>query len=211
MNTVTPTAPDVGVVLLAAGRSARMGRPKLLLPWGNRSVLGHHLHTWQSLGVGQIAIVCAAGDAAIAAELDRLSFPPEARIFNPAPERGMLGSLRCAAAWPNWAPELTRLAVVLGDQPHPRRDTLQALLAFSARHPTTVCQPRLDGALWHPVILPKAIFQQLSETRATSLREFLEALPDAVAACDLEDPGLKLDLDTPADYAQALRKNFPPT
>jgi len=33
----------VGVVILAAGRSARMGRPKLLLPWGGTSVLGHLL------------------------------------------------------------------------------------------------------------------------------------------------------------------------
>ena len=41
---------SVGVVILAAGRSARMGRPKLLLPWGETSVLGHLIKQWQALG-----------------------------------------------------------------------------------------------------------------------------------------------------------------
>ena len=56
---------SVGVVILAAGRSARMGRPKLLLPWGETSVLGHLIKQWQALGARQIAVVCAPGDQAI--------------------------------------------------------------------------------------------------------------------------------------------------
>ncbi|HRY59690.1 MAG: NTP transferase domain-containing protein [Verrucomicrobia bacterium] len=50
--TLSPAAgtPALGVVLLAAGRSARMGKPKLLLPWGDTSVLGHLIRQWQSLG-----------------------------------------------------------------------------------------------------------------------------------------------------------------
>ena len=50
---------SVGVVILAAGRSARMGRPKLLLPWGGTSVLGHLIRQWEALGAKQIAVVCA--------------------------------------------------------------------------------------------------------------------------------------------------------
>ena len=50
-----------GAVILAAGSSSRMGRPKLLLPWGATSVLGHQIQTWRSLSVGQIATVVATG------------------------------------------------------------------------------------------------------------------------------------------------------
>ncbi|HOW79579.1 MAG TPA: NTP transferase domain-containing protein, partial [Verrucomicrobiota bacterium] len=84
--TLAPAAgtPALGVVLLAAGRSARMGKPKLLLPWGGTSVLGHLIRQWQSLGAAQLSVVCAAGDSALAAELDRLGFPAENRILNPA-------------------------------------------------------------------------------------------------------------------------------
>ncbi len=90
----------VGVIILAAGRSARMGRPKLLLPWGGTSVLGHLIRQWRALDAKQIAVVCARDDGAMQAELDRLGFAEENRICNPAPERGMFSSIQCAAQWP---------------------------------------------------------------------------------------------------------------
>ena len=210
MQITANPALNLGVAILAAGRSARMGRPTLLLPWGGTSVLGHQIRTWQGLGVAQVAVVCASGDTAIQAELDRLQFPPDARILNPEPEQGMFSSIRCAARWPGWGAGLTRMAIVLGDQPHPRIESLQALLVLSARRATAICQPRVGGLPQHPVILPRATFLQLAETHATSLREYLETRPGELAACDLEDAGLKLDLDTPADYQRALAQGFPP-
>ena len=210
MRTTASATHNLGVAILAAGRSARMGRPKLLLPWGGTSVLGHQIRTWRGLGAGQVTVVCAAADPPIGAELDRLQCPLEARIRNPEPDQGMFSSIRCAARWPGWAAELTQMALVLGDQPHPRTESLQALLAFSARHATAVCQPRVGGLIQHPVILPRTTFLQLAETRAASLQEFLETLPGELASCDLEDAGLELDLDTPADYQQALAQGFPP-
>ena len=181
-----------------------MGRPKLLLPWGVTSVLGHQLDAWQQLSAGQVAVVCA-GDAAMYAELDRLGFPLEQRILNPQPERGMFSSIRCAAQWQGWAAGLTHWVISLGDQPHLRQTTLTALLIFSADFPESVCQPLAGRHRRHPVILPKAIFQQLAESPATTLRDFLATCPGAAAGCVVEDPGLDLDMDTPADYERAWR------
>ena len=108
----------LGVVLLAAGRSTRMGKPKLLLPWGRTSVLGHLIKQWKALGAKQIAVVCAPDDGAMRVELDRLGFPVQDRIINPAPDRGMFSSIQCAAQWSGWQAALTHWAIVLGDQPH---------------------------------------------------------------------------------------------
>src|ERR1017187_4844161 len=85
---------SLGVIILAAGRSARMGKPKLLLPWGKTSVLGHLIEQWRALGADQIAVVCAPGDVAVRAELDRLGVLEGNRIGNPAPERGMFSSVQ---------------------------------------------------------------------------------------------------------------------
>jgi molybdenum cofactor cytidylyltransferase len=211
MTTLNSPAQAVGVVILAAGRSARMGRPKLLLPWGDTSVLGHQIRVWQQLGAGQVAVVCAAAEVAIRTELDRLNFPEDARIFNPEPERGMFNSIQCAAQWSGWRANIARMAVVLGDQPHVRFETLQALLEFSARHANQVCQPRAFGRSRHPVILPKEVFARLHGSAAASLKEFLQAGSLETAACDSTDPGLEFDLDTPADYARALELCFPAT
>src|SRR6185436_15405274 len=100
----------LGVVILAAGRSARMGRPKMLLPWGVTSVLGHLIEQWRRLGAEQIGIVCAA-NSGLENELERLGISTEARIINPEPERGMFSSLQCAANWPGWKGGLTHWAI----------------------------------------------------------------------------------------------------
>ncbi len=200
---------SLAVIILAAGASSRMGRPKLLLPWGATSVLGHLIAQWQALGAGQVAVVCAAGDPAVGGELDRLAFPPQQRIINPAPARGMFGSIQCAARWPGWEGGLTHWALVLGDQPHLKLETLRALLAFGAAHPEHICQPGRGGRPRHPVLLPNRVFRQLSDAAETNLKQFLQARAPAVALCDLDDPGLDLDLDTPADYEKARRLCFP--
>src|SRR5262245_31955866 len=112
------TTISLGVVILGAGRSERMGRPKLLLPWGKTSVLGHLIGQWEGLGAKQIAVVCAEGDSAMHAELNRLEVPHVGRSLNPAPGRGMFSSIRCAAEWSGWRDGLTHWVIVLGDQPH---------------------------------------------------------------------------------------------
>lgn len=197
-------AQRVGVVILAAGSSSRMGRPKLLLPWGETTVLGHQIRIWQALGAGQIAVVCAAADDGMRAELDHLGFPAGNRILNPQPELGMFSSICCASQWPGWVTGLTNWAIMLGDQPHLRPETLQALLAFSAKQPTSVCQPRYTGRLRHPVILSKEAFLRLRDAGCSTLREFLLSLPEEPASCDIDDPGLHFDIDTPADYKRVL-------
>src|SRR6266850_1454192 len=132
---------NLAALLLAAGRSTRMGRPKLLLPWGKTSVLGHLIDQWQVLQAEQIAVVCAADDLLIQAELDRLGFSANYRIVNPAPDRGMLSSIQCAAQWPGWRADLTHWAIVLGDQPHISHETLQTIVSFSAANPERLCLP----------------------------------------------------------------------
>ena len=182
-----------------------MGKPKLLLPWAGTSILGHLLSEWQELGAIQIAVVRAANDDALEAELDHLGFPPANRICNLAPEQGMFSSIQCAAAWPGWLPAVTHWAIVLGDQPHVRRQTLRQVLEFSAAHPDQVCQPARRGHGRHPVLLPKQVFQQLAGTKAATLKEFIAALAGRVALCELDDPGLDLDIDRPEDYERALK------
>src|ERR1043165_3783096 len=95
----------LGVVILGAGASSRMGQPKLVLPWRATTILGHIIEQWKSLGAAQIAVICAVPPHAVHEELDRLGLPPTARILNPAPERGMFSSIQCGAGWPHWQAE----------------------------------------------------------------------------------------------------------
>ncbi|PYJ61190.1 MAG: hypothetical protein DME24_07125 [Verrucomicrobia bacterium] len=194
-----------GVIILAAGASSRMGKPKLLLPWGKTSVLGHLVTQWQAAGARQIAVVHAVGDQTTSGELDRLGFPACNRITNLKPERGMFSSIQCAASWGDWNPALTHWVIVLGDQPHLRLETLRTLLGLAAAHPEKICQPGWRGRPRHPVVLPKAIFEQLKDSREETLKQFLQNNASAVALREMDDPGLDFDMDTPADYEKALQ------
>ncbi len=195
--------PSLGVIILGAGVSSRMERPKLLLPWGDTSVIGHMIGQWRALDATQIVIVCRPGDEALRVELDHLGFPRPDRIENPQPERGMFSSIRCAPNWTGWKRELTAWAIALGDQPHLRRETLRTVLNFQAVHPTSVCQPEFGGHARHPVLLPRQAFNELRLSQAETLKDFLKQTSCRLVRCPVEDPGLSLDLDTPEDYRRA--------
>jgi molybdenum cofactor cytidylyltransferase len=194
---------SIGVVLLAAGASSRMGQPKMLLPWGGTSVVGHLIALWQSLGAAQIAVVCGVHSAPLQKELNCLGFSEQNRIINLTPEAGMFSSIRCAARWPRWNTELSHWAIVLGDQPHLRKDTLHSLLAFATNHPDRICQPSFRGRRRHPVILPKEFFRALATCTATHLKEYLQQASQPVVTCEVDDMGLDIDIDTPEDYERA--------
>jgi molybdenum cofactor cytidylyltransferase len=194
----------LGVILLAAGASSRMGRPKLLLPWGATTLLGHLLQQWRGQDAAQIAVVHAESNQPLRRELDRLEFPTPQRILNPQPERGMFSSIQCAANWPGWQADLTHWAIVLGDQPLVRDATLRELIAFARSHPDAVCQPARNGRGRHPVILPADVFAELKTSAVGNLKQFLLARGAKTERCESDDPGLDLDLDEPADYERAL-------
>ena len=181
-----------------------MGRPKLLLPWHGTTVIGHLLSQWQALGAMQIAVVLRAMDVPLTAELDRLNFAKSGRIENPQPERGMFSSIVCAANWDGWRQEISSWAVVLGDQPHLRAETLRQLLAFSALNLTAICQPTFDGHTRHPVIFPRPAFEELRHSGAATLKHFLKLTAWPHVHCPVADFGLTLDMDTPADYRSLL-------
>jgi CTP:molybdopterin cytidylyltransferase MocA len=184
-----------------------MGQPKLLLPWRGTTVIGHLLAQWRELGVAQIGIVCRPNDNELVEELKR-NAPDTLQLFkvsthlipNPQPERGMFSSILCAANWSGWGEEVTRWAIVLGDQPHLRSDSLRQLLDFSAQNPVAICQPEFGGRTGHPVILPRTAFEQLKISGATNLKEFLKLSASSRVLCSVADPGLSLDMDTPEDY-----------
>ncbi|MCL5099468.1 MAG: nucleotidyltransferase family protein [Candidatus Omnitrophica bacterium] len=204
-TTVETNQLRTGAVILAAGASTRMDKPKMLLPWGATSVIGHLIAQWRRLKVEQLAVVCGSVDLQLQTELDRLDFPAANRILNPAPERGMFSSIRCAARWTGWGAGLTHWAIALGDQPHLRPATLSGLLEFGAAHPEAICQPSYLEHARHPVLIPKSPFKELAESPHETLKDFLKIERFEVMCFEVDDPGLDLDIDQPADYERALQ------
>ena len=210
MNPLTPSEPHsdyarFGVLVLAAGASARMGCAKLLLPWHGTSVIGHLYEIWRDLGVGQIAVVTRSGDEALAAELDRIGWPKADRLENPTPEKGMFSSVLCGVNWSGWRADVDCRIFVLGDQPHLKKETLHRLLDFAQEQDNSICEPISGNKTGHPVVLPAAAVRELQNTTATTLKEFLKLTKLPRVQCKVDDTGLLLDMDTPEDYKRLQR------
>jgi molybdenum cofactor cytidylyltransferase len=208
-----PGMPDqesfsLGAVVLAAGASSRMGSPKMLLPWGETTILGHLIALWTRLGANQIAVVRAPGLPPVVSELRRLQFSPENEVINPEPDRGMFSSIQQAAQWNGWSQGLTHWAILLGDQPHLKGESLEALLRFAKANPMLICQPGRHGRARHPVIVPRLVFETVAESKAETLRQFLLDSKCERRMIEIDDPGLAFDIDTPADYDRARRSVF---
>ena len=197
-----------GVVILAAGASSRMGRAKLLLPWGGTTVLGRLIAQWREVGAAQIAVLCANGDSNLNAELERLGISVQHRIVNSDPTQGMFSSIQCAARWQNWSSALTHVAIALGDQPHIANATLRAVAQFTSLHTESIGQPGRGGRPRHPVFISKAAFKALAGTNCATLKEFLAQRIAQVQLIESDDAGLDFDMDTPADYERAQRHFF---
>ena len=191
------------VIILGAGASSRMGRPKLLLTWRDTTVIGHLILQWRELGAAQIAVVLRPDDSALVAELNRLNFSQADRIANPQPERGMFSSIVCAARWSGWQPDIAGWAIALGDQPHLRTETLRMLLDCWRQNLDAICQPMFGGHAAHPVILPRSMFEALKSSGAGTLKDFLKLARCRSVRHVINDSGLTLDLDTPEDYIKA--------
>jgi molybdenum cofactor cytidylyltransferase len=202
-NRVLNEAPVAfGVVILAAGASSRMTTCKLLLPWGEKTILTHLLDQWRSAGAAQIAPVIDPSNQPLRKALLHAGLSPSDWIENPSPQLGMFSSLQESSRWTGWLSTLTHWIISLGDQPHIAISTLRLLLDVARENPTHICQPALNGDTAHPIILPASNFRELAQNDIPDLRTYIrtrEALRLRVA---VEDAGVSRDLDTPEDYAR---------
>jgi len=192
------------VAILAAGESRRMGAPKLCLPWGKTTVLGHLLSQWREVGAIRLLVVHPqAPDAPVVQELDRLKIPPAERIATSAPERGMMGSVVTAAALAVNDSSLSHLIIALGDQPHLRAEILRDLLQACQSNSGHLIRLISNGKPGHPLALPALLLPELGKASVPTLRDFLASHKTPTTDLTCADSGVLLDMDTPDDYARA--------
>ncbi len=198
-----------GAIILGAGASSRMGQPKLLLPWGTTSIVGHLLSVWRSVGASRLAVVCAPPPHPLHTELDRLGFSRKDRIINPSPENGMFSSIQIAALWSGWDSSLSHFAFALGDQPQIPATMIKSLLDQASLNPEAICQPSFRGRPKHPVIMPRAALLELANTTQPTFRDFLANTRVPPSLMNVDDHLVTIDMDSPNDYEAAIKRVQP--
>jgi molybdenum cofactor cytidylyltransferase len=196
----------IGAVILAAGRSRRMGRPKLLLPWRGQPLITHVVDQVLRSPVDQAVVVVGPDERRIPAALAGRAV---SYAVNPRPEREMLGSVRCGlrALSPAWVAAL----IVLGDQPGITAEVLAQLVGAFQTRPLGILVPVHGGRRGHPLLVTRRYRDEiLSRYDEVGLRGLLEAHADDVAEVQVAVPGVLVDIDTPEDYRRLVAPDSPP-
>lgn len=181
-----------GVIILAAGSSRRLGRPKQLLDLEGKPLLQHVIDAAEAADVDDIVLVLGhmADDIAAAVTL-----PQNARVVvNPDHATGQASSLRMGLQALGGG--IDRAVVVLGDQPRIRPEAIRAVAA-SAR---PIARALYTGAPSHPVAFDRSTWEALSSVDGDlGARVLLSARAADVCAVELGGAPPQ-DVDTEAEY-----------
>ena len=182
-------------IILAAGLSRRMGRPKLLLELEGRPIIRHAVERVISAGIRQVLVVAPPEHEALAGALEGLSVR---FVVNPTPEAGQGSSV--SAGVRGLAAGTTAVLIALGDQPGVPAEVIPALLEALKRLRKSIAAPRYTDGLGNPVLFAAAVFPELlGLTGDRGARAVVERDPSRLAQVDIGSP-MPRDIDTPADY-----------
>lgn len=188
------------VVILAAGFSRRMGRPKALLRLRGQSLLRRTLRTAAACRPARLSAIVPTAHARYALEAQGLRAQ---LISNPDRASGMASSVRRAIRVARGARAVLLMPV---DLPHLRQRDLERLIRLWAAHPRRVVANRIEAHGGTPLILPAHRFGAAVQLAGdTGLRALLAQWPPAEQRL-LPMPSAQLDLDTPAQLRRARRR-----
>lgn len=191
----------IGAVVLAAGRSVRMGVPKLLLPIQGKALITGIVDELAGNPLLHIVVVVGSGGGPIR---EALAGREVKFAVNPNLKSDMLSSVRCGLrALPQTC---EAVMVVLGDQPGLRRDLVTALLRAYRMREGSIVVPAFCGRRGHPVLFGSRWREEvLTCYDGTGLRGLLAAHAGEVREVPVATDATLRDLDTPEDYMQYSR------
>lgn len=194
----------VAAVVLAAGRSTRMGGelPKQLLPWEGSSVLGRVMERLAACPLHQRLLVTGHR----ADEVGRVADGGVRVLHNPDYIRGeMLSSLQVGVR--ALGQEQSACLVVLGDQPWLEPRVVEALLEAYAAGPAGIVVPTFQHKRGHPVLIDRRYWPELlSLERGLAPRDLLQRHRDDTCLVPVDTDSILRDLDTAQDYAGAIQE-----
>ena len=192
----------IAAVVPAAGRSERMGRPKLILPLGGGTVIARVIGALREGGVETIVVVAPPADFDGAEVLtDEATRAGAVVVVAGAATADMPASVELGLDRLRLGPAPSTVLLAPGDSPGITAVLVRRIVARAADEPASIVVPRYRGRRGHPVALPWDLAARVRDLpTGTGVNALLDARADRVRMLDVDDPGTTADLDTPGDY-----------
>lgn len=195
--------PSVGLILLAAGGSSRMGRPKQLLPWRGRTLLRRAADAALESPCRPVVVVLGACADEARAELAGLGVTTS---MNADWVKGMGSSIRCGLrSLLIERPEIAAAIIMLCDQPHVDAAALRRLIDAHQSSAKPVCASAYSGTRGPPCLFAASHFPRLLDMpESNGAKPLLSTAGDHLLVIPF--PEGAIDVDEPPDYQRLLTR-----
>lgn len=187
----------IGAVVLAAGRSQRMGRPKMTLPWKETTVIGQVVNVLLAASVDNVLVVTGGARNEVESALAGM---PVNIVFNPDFSNGeMMQSLRVGLS--ALSEDINAALIVLGDQPQIQFDVVKSILIAYHQGTHAIVVPSFRSRRGHPWLVARDLWDALLDKNTIlTMRQFLNQYDKQIQYVDVSTATILQDLDTPEDY-----------
>jgi molybdenum cofactor cytidylyltransferase len=186
----------IHAILLAAGESRRMGRPKALLPYQRDTFLGHIVSVLKTSAVDGITVVLGAHAEVIRSSVDLQGINI---VINRDYSQGQLSSL--IAALQDLPEDTDAVLLCLVDNPFLTNEIVSMIITQYLESRSSIIVPVFEGKRGHPTLFSKRVFPDLMNTPLDQgARSVLHSRRDEVLELAVPDSGILIRIDTPEDY-----------
>jgi molybdenum cofactor cytidylyltransferase len=193
-------------VILSAGESSRMGRPKALLPIDGVRFVEKIVSTLKSTNVGNIIVVLGHNAEAIRRKISDL---PVTILINHDYKQGQLSSLQVAIRHlESSGSPVDGILVHLVDHPYIEAKLVNLMIDRFYETKKLIVVPRFQDRRGHPVIFARALFSELLAAGTDQgAKPVVRAHRDDTLEIDTDDKGVLIDIDTPEEYRLHVKGN----
>jgi molybdenum cofactor cytidylyltransferase len=193
--------PLVSAILLAAGKSERMGQNKLLLPFGGRTVIQRTLDSLLASRAGEVIVVLGNKAQEINASIGNRR---ALSVLNPNFAKGMSTSLVTGLGMVSQQARF--IIVALGDQPLVTPRVYNQLIETALNSEKGIILPVCKGERGNPIVISTRYKTELlAQTGDIGGRELLKAHPDDVLEVPVDCEGVVININTKEEYEKRLK------
>ncbi len=192
----------IAAVVPAAGRSQRMGRPKLILPLEGGTVIARVIRALREGGAETIVVVVPPSEFAGAEVLaDEATRAGAVVVVADSATADMRASVELGLDRLRRGPAPSAVLLAPGDSPGITPELVRRIIALASAEPASIIVPKYRGRRGHPIALPWDLAAEVRDLpTGTGVNALVAARADRVQMLDVDDPGTTADLDTPDDY-----------
>ena len=193
----------IAAVVLSAGESSRMGRPKALLPIDGQTFIERIVDALKKTSVGKVLVVLGHNASKLKVRLAHLHLQI---LINPDYKLGQLSSLQVAVRNLQSDPDCDGMLVHLVDHPYLESSLVEEMISRFYESEKLIVVPTCRGKRGHPVIFSRKLFEELLRAPLDQgAKAVVNAHRDETLEMETGEEGITVDIDTPELYRQHVK------